>query len=271
MAGAKGAAMIASATYTAIASESGHWYRRDGSPCYEIAKADGEFRPTTLRDARKLDLVPSVTTIIRQISKPGLDKWKLTQLLEASLTLPRLPDEPVDAYALRVIKDSQAQSIKARDAGTLIHGAIERSMSGPYIPTNWETRDCVTAAQSALKEFGMSGPYTPEKSFASTLGYGGKIDCIGDGFIVDFKTKSNWTDEQVRKGLAYDEHGMQLTAYMNGLGRKNQRLANIFISTDSPGKYHVHEWPQETHDRLWRMFESALRYWQYANQHLVQS
>ena len=35
-----------------------HWYSRDGRPAYEVESAKGMMRPTTLRDARKLGLVP---------------------------------------------------------------------------------------------------------------------------------------------------------------------------------------------------------------------
>ena len=41
-----------------IATESGHWYQADGTPAYEIKKPGGGMRPATLRDARKLGLLP---------------------------------------------------------------------------------------------------------------------------------------------------------------------------------------------------------------------
>ena len=55
-------------------SESGHWYTKDGTPAYTTMGKTGE-RNTTLRDARKLGLLPSVTTIIGQLSKTGLNTW----------------------------------------------------------------------------------------------------------------------------------------------------------------------------------------------------
>ena len=73
-------------------SESGHWYKKDGSPAYTTLGKTGE-RATTLRDARKLGLLPSTTGIIRQLSSAGLDLWKQQQVLLAALTLPRLADE----------------------------------------------------------------------------------------------------------------------------------------------------------------------------------
>ena len=48
-----------------FASESGHWYDATGAARYTITGKNGKERPTTLRDARELGLVPSVTSILR--------------------------------------------------------------------------------------------------------------------------------------------------------------------------------------------------------------
>ena len=98
---------------------------------YEVPRAKGDgMRPTTIADARKLGLVPSVTAIIGIAAKPGLQKWKLQQMLHAALTLPRLPDESTDAFAERVILDSEEQSKKAMERGTELHAAIEEWING---------------------------------------------------------------------------------------------------------------------------------------------
>ena len=57
------------------AKENGHWYQKDGSPAYMIVGKNGKERPTTLRDARKLGFVPSVTTIIGCADKPPIVWW----------------------------------------------------------------------------------------------------------------------------------------------------------------------------------------------------
>lgn len=253
---------------TPIAAESGHWYKQDGTPCYEVPLADSSgLRPTTLRDARKLHLVPSTTTILKSIAAPSLERWKSMQLLHAALTLPRHDGEAEDDYAARVMEDSKAQGLKAREKGTEIHAAIERDLQGDYQPPNWQIRDCIFAARSALNSIGLTEPFSLEKSFASPLGYGGKIDLSGNDFIVDFKTKADWTDADVKRGLAYDENGMQLVSYARGLGREKCSLVNIYISTAMPGKYCVHEWPEAEHDRLWQMFQAVLTYWKHANKY----
>lgn len=250
---------------THFAKESGHWYAKDGTPAYEqpCKSRPGEMRPTTLRDARTLGLVPSVTTILRVAAQPGLERWKQQSLLHAALTLPRIEGESEQAFAERALTDAAEQGRTAREKGTAIHGAIERAMkTGETTP---DMHPFTNAAFLALGQCEIENTGTPERSFASPLGFGGKIDLSGDAHILDFKTKGNWTDADVKRGLAYDEHGMQLAAYARGLARPYSRLINVFIATEEPGKFHVHEWPTEDHARLWGQFECLLRYWQLSN------
>lgn len=85
--------------------DNAHWYKRDGEPLHSVLSGRGEPRPTTLRDARKLGLLPSVTNILGVINKPELVEWKMTQAVLAALTLPRLEGEGEDAFARRVVDD----------------------------------------------------------------------------------------------------------------------------------------------------------------------
>ena len=73
--------------YNKFTSESGHWYSRRRA-VYTIIGANGR-KNTTLRDAKTLGLVPSVTTIIGMIAKPSLENWKINQALNSALSLER--------------------------------------------------------------------------------------------------------------------------------------------------------------------------------------
>lgn len=212
-----------------IASESHHWYSQDGTPAYTIVGKNGKERPTTLRDARKLDLVPSVTTIMQVMAKPGLEMWKLNQVLLSSMTLPMLEDESADDYAKRVIADYQDEGKKARDRGTIIHGAIERGFLGLPIEPDYQPH--YLAAREELDGWTGGSEYSAEKSFAA-FGYGGKVDIHCPGFVCDFKS----TDKPLEKLKAWDEHAMQLAAYRKGLGMSWARCAIIYIHVDGTTK-----------------------------------
>ena len=60
------------------ASESCHYYTKEGKPAYEVPSADGKkMVKTTIVQARKMDLLPSVTTIMKMFSKDGVNEWIL--------------------------------------------------------------------------------------------------------------------------------------------------------------------------------------------------
>lgn len=244
---------------TGIASEGGHWYDRQGNSVYEVPRAKGEgMRPTTLGDARKLGLIPSVTNILQVAAKPGLEAWKAKQILEAALTLPKLPDESLDDYATRVIEDSKAQGRKAAERGTELHTAIETFIQGDVQwPNSWLPH-CEKVA-GTLIQYGVDlFKGATEHSFASPLGYGGKIDWHSDEIVIDFKTKVTVAGI---KRLAYDEHCWQLAAYGVGIeGPPRPRLINVFIGVDDC-EVRIHEWPEEDARRGWTAFKCLLDFW----------
>jgi len=246
------------------ASESQHWYDRNGTPAYSVIAKNGVPRPTTLRDARKLNLVPSVTTILNVAAKPALEAWKLNQMMYACLTLPRVDGETEERFIERIVKDSKEQAKKAAERGTTIHGVIESFYEGVYLA---DYMDYQTGVDKAMQGSFGTPEWATEKSFCHDLGFGGKVDLhskSGQGIVVDFKTKE-FTDPNTVD--AYDEHAMQLAAYRVGLGIPNARCANVFISVTEPGLIKVVEWSEDKMTRAWEMFQALLTYWQVKNDH----
>lgn len=222
-----------------VAAESGHWYTVDGQPAYTIAKKDGSGdRPTTLRDARKMNLLPSVTTVLKVLHKPALVTWLIEQAVLVAVTAPRLPGEELDAFIQRVLRDEKqqdAEAQKARDLGTDIHAAIEQAVTGQ--PWDISLAVHVNPVLEALKPFGTMR--YAEKIIVGK-GYAGKTDYIAETdreiFIADFKTTKKLPKEP------WDEHKLQLSAYAAGLGDTGDkwiRIVNIYISTTEPGNIAV--------------------------------
>lgn len=235
-----------------IATEGGHWYSRKGEPVYEVEAASGGLRPTTLRDARKLDLVPSVTTIMNCADKPALTKWKIEQHLRTAF---ECVVEQIDEFIQVVIAATRKRLDEAPDLGSAIHGAIERCLQGK----EYTHQEHVAGALKAVREWCGSKTYNVEKSFAHPLGYGGKVDLHIPGFILDFKTKEFASDNLPS---VWPNHSMQLAAYREGLGMPAARCAIIFVSTLEPGLTHTVEIPENELQRGWRMFRALLAYWQ---------
>lgn len=247
---------------TDFASESGHWYQRDGTPKYTIVGGKNGERPTTLRDARVLDLVPSVTTIIRSAAAPALERWKAEQLLLAALTLPRRDGEGEADWLQRVREDSRAQAIAAADRGTAVHGAIERAQRGDLYDNAYVRH--VGGVHEALFARCSWQQWLPERSFAHPLGYGGKCDLHSPEWVVDYKTKEFAPDAKL---ALYDEHLMQLAAYREGLSVPKARCAILFVSVSHPGTTNMIEVPEADLERGWSMFRALLTYWQARNRH----
>jgi hypothetical protein len=246
------------------ASESNHWYTRDGVPQYTVEAKKGGQRATTLRDARTMNLVPSVTTVLNIAAKPALLAWMQQQVLYAALTLPRRPDEPEKEYIDRIINDSKEQGRSAADAGTDIHASIQGFYEGKSTGKHGEM---VTACTQAIDNWAGPRTWISERAFAHEAGFGGKCDLYSEadgGFVADIKTKE-FTDPDKIGG--YDEHLMQLAAYRVGLGVPNARCANVFVSRNVPGLVVVKEWPLEQLDTGWAMFMHLLSFWQLKNDH----
>ena len=211
-----------------------------------------------------MDLVPSVTTIIKCAASPGLEAWKLNQMMLAALTLPRAEGESDESFVSRVQVDSREHAKMAAERGTQVHEAIEKFFSGAL---DSRTLPYVESVYKKVIEVFGDLKWTPEKSFAAPQGFGGKLDLSssdGDGVVIDFKTKE-FTSETIDKVTGYDEHLMQLAAYRMGLQLPNARCANIFVSVNEPGLLVVKEWTQEELDRGWKMFDALLTFWKAKN------
>jgi hypothetical protein len=236
-----------------------HWYSREGMPAYEVEAKSGAMRATTLADARKIGLVPSVTTVLAVLAKPQLETWKVRQGILAALTMPRKNDEPDSSYLDRVLSDSRQQVIDAAEEGSRVHDAIERSYKGLDVPDRYIPH--VEAARAEVERlYPEVNDWIAESSFACPSGYGGKVDLHSPstGIVVDFKGKDG--DFSDGKRLGYDQH-YQLAAYNHGLGFSTAPCANVFFSRSHPGAVKSHQWKEAEIEEGWRVFSAALSLW----------
>lgn len=242
-----------------IAAESGHWYDKDGKPAYTIIGANGKERATTLREARKYNLYPSVTTIMKSAAAPGLEKWKRNNFGLALMTLPRREGESDQEFMDRADLDAQEQSKNAMALGTAIHASLEKAYGLSPISYEAGHQEYVEGVQKAIKDLLGTPPWYSEDSFAHPLGFGGKCDLRSDGITIDFKTKE--FDENSLPST-WPEHKMQLAAYREGFKDHSARGFIVFVSTTVKGLVHIVEIPEKDLRQGWRMFQSLLQFWQ---------
>jgi hypothetical protein len=239
-------------------AESQHWYAKDGAPVYEVPYADPSRgqRPATLRDARKLDLVPGFTEISKTLAAPGLEHWKREQILLAALTLPRIEGESTDEFIARVRVDADEHGREAREVGTEIHAAVQACFEGAAVDPRYAVH--AQSARTALaEEFGHDVEWQCETPFASQLGFGGKVDIHAPGLVGDFKTKDFDKDKLPRP---FVEQAMQLAAYRAGLGMDDAVCFNAYVARDS-GLVHIHVWSEDKLRAEFEVFKHTLAIW----------
>jgi hypothetical protein len=218
----------------------GHYYdAATGEPRHFIAKKDGSgLRPTTVADARKNGWLPSATTILKCLDKPALTMWHKRNAAIAALTTPRNEGEDLDTFLERILsRDSESISDAAKQLGTEVHDAIEKSLTGEAYSD--ALRPFVGPVLSAMTQFGK--PVLVEKTVVGD-GYAGRVDLVADDgeylTVIDFKT----TGSAKLPKKSYTEHAMQLACYgaaLENLEHKGIRTCNIYISTARPGEISV--------------------------------
>lgn len=263
--------MIASQPEKQWASESTRWYTQDGLSVEDVVAKNGSGRKATLRDARKPDnqWIPSVTTVLRLLAKPELDRWKSQQYLgEAMLQAMNdrtslLLDNSKD-WVDRVMVAAEEGMNKAREKGSEVHGEVDRFLLNPN-EMEYASSPFCGAATRALIDIGMDQwPMEVEKTLAVRCGeiwVAGKTDLVfpEQKIIVDWKTTSKACDGSER--LGWDDHLIQLSAYNMALFGGTGRCFNVFLSTSDPGKYEVVPWLEEETEWGAEMYSLMFRLW----------
>lgn len=233
--------------------KSAHWYRPDGTSCHTVPNKSkpGESRATSLTDARKLGLLPSVTTILDLLDKPQLTDWKLEQLTKEFQrrieVLAGSPEEPrnftdvavgaldiarrdFDQIHAELCERAFQQVEDAADAGKLIHGAAEKALSGvdfdvddepevflPELKERFPMRTFIEPIRAFVKDHDIHPTGHEVKVVNLAHGYAGTGDLPmscrkGIGF-GDWKTRKTKPGKPVK---AYDHQVMQIGAYHGG-------------------------------------------------------
>lgn len=232
---------------------------------YEVPYADKSkgMRSTNLRDARKMKLVPSYSTVASVIHKPALMDWKINHYLDAVYKHKAKSREE----AIRVAEELMS---RARDAGSVYHEIIEHMCRfdgewPPDINDEHAIRTC-NLAYEWLLDNGIE-PVEIEWPFAHPLGYGGRIDLIGDmsgtTIILDWKSQDKPADEL----KAWDDYCVQLAAYAEGRNMWHQhyrvedvKLVSVLLSQQDEA-ISAHWWTDNDYTNSWRKFCAMLELW----------
>lgn len=243
--------------------DSTHWYTRKGEPMHTVIDRKGNERPTDLRDARKLDLLPSVTNVLGVIAKDALVQWKLENAVLSALTLPRAPGESLDSFAVRVAEDAKSRVGTAAEFGTAFHAGAERVARNPL---DLDSREPLYEWLKVYREW-FAGRcervvFTERVLVSERYGYAGTADlCMvhkEHGLVlVDLKTQGV---QEKRLPRIYGSWLYQLAAYRGVLGAPC-RLMNLVVNSRVPEPPVEHVWNEEESGAGWEVFQAAHLIW----------
>jgi hypothetical protein len=242
--------------------DAAHWYQRDGQPLHTVLSAKGEPRPTTLRDARKLDLLPSVTNILGVIAKPELTAWLQEQAVMAALTLPRIAGETEDAFAKRVVEDSLTTRDGAADFGTAFHHGAERIAQTLEVDQADLLSAWLNRYRDWFQENVVTCRWTEQRVVSNQFGYAGTADLLIEHKVhglclVDLKTMKINPKYKMKP---YSTWAYQLAAYRKALGVE-ARCINLIVNSVTPETPIEHVWGEAEMDAGSRAFMAARELW----------
>lgn len=232
----------------------------------------GEMRPTTLRDAKKMKLFPSVTTIQKELAKEFLTTWRIEQAIIAALANPTpLPNETRDQHIVRIEREAHSIVDEAGKRGSLIHEACEEFIHFGKMTEDTVIRPLMEPFYEWYRRNVTAVDYTEKSVIHRSLGYAGRLDLkatlLGRGrCIVDYKSRKHGHDGKL---ALYDDNGEQLEAYRQADGLDNPLAdccVSIIIASDTPDIM-IHEWKKDDCARFWEGFKCLLKRWQIMKQY----
>lgn len=238
-------------------TEGAHWYTANGEPVHTRPNQNGHGEHNaTLADARKLRLFPSVTNCLSILGKPGLEKWKISQVLLAMKRTPQQEKEADEVYFDRVVNAAFEQVDVAQHTGTGIHQAMMAALQGRPVPDHYkpyvdkvfayfdkEGIVCQTSEQVIVNH---------EVGFAGTMDFAGTR--AGEPLVLDWKTRKTKPGKPI---VSYEVQPMQVAAYGATFWKTRWPHVlggNIYISSTEPGRIELIPYTMERMLAEWEAF-----------------
>lgn len=157
--------------------------------------------------------IPSVTTILGVINKPGLPYWAAKLVAEEAITHHSHWGARIDSgeHADSIIRDLKSAPWRQRDdaanRGTRIHTVLEAAATGDPTACPTDLMGMATAAIDLLDRLDLQPTHTEARLYNREHWYAGTADLIatigGETWLLDWKSSRS----------LHDTHIMQLEAY----------------------------------------------------------
>lgn len=221
-----------------------------------------------IKEARKHEYYPSVTTVLDILRKWGIEEYQKKQCIISAITMPRNENESDKDFVERILTEADEDRREKANIGTSIHLFISKILKNEKTPINTELKRFI---YDWLQE-NIIESYLIEKSllnytnkFAGTIDFFGKIKEY-DNCIIDWKTQ--FTDKSKKIYFnKYNEWSYQLAAYSllhklhnfsdsfmgNGIN-----YLNVVFSTGLKPDVKIYQWSSEDIEKGSQIFMNCL-------------
>jgi len=225
----------------------GHWYSSDGTPHHTYVNSKGETKDTTLTQARKLNLYPSVTGVLEVKSNFHLTNWKVRVGIEYALGAIRHANEDMQDFVDRIAYESVQKSRDATEFGTEMHDTLERwNVDHSYVcPPEKPAliREILENWKRTSEQYGIRVLSAERRIACPQLGIAGTVDLIAeyDGLgltVGDYKSQDIKEYKGKRDANFYDKFAHQLALYarmvkiVDGLSEDPRIVSHVIDSND---------------------------------------
>lgn len=236
----------------------------------------GELIDGNLRDARKVNGLPSPTTVLGILGSPALKYYFRKQMFEATATTPRPEKMTDDEYFDLCCTSADEHGKVARDKGTDFHDLAQafhlqcmklgECPKHPFMPIS----DPLASQFNAYVEWYRQNVRRSLMVEAPVIGqgYAGRVDHVcemmnGEIACTDPKTQDN--TKKKGKFTYYSNWGVQLGAYAGAIKPMPHCLISIAVcSVEESIQVEAYRWPKEP-AYYHNIFLGLLEYWKEDN------
>jgi len=241
-------------------SDGDHYYTAQKEPAYGCG----------IRAAREEGLLPSPSTILGVMNKPGIAVWMQNVAAETAL---EMADEVKAKFTDRkdqvsaVVKAAREKSQEAMDLGTQIHSMAEDILAGkPAVDGN-----PFSVGISDYNTMNIVRTRWTERvvtHIGDKIAFGGRVDALVEHqacglAVLDWKSsKVPMSKTGKPQPKWYDPYIIQLSAYAYAIDGKPQPIS-VAVNTTPQHRGETYEkiWERMEIERGWRMFNLLYRLW----------
>jgi len=232
---------------------------------------EGELIDGDLRLCRKLNGLPSPTTVLNILGSPGLKYYFRKMMWEATVTTPRLPGQSDDDYFDACCRWADEHGQAARDKGGDFHSLVqsfhEQKLNGRtlVVPIG-HTLAPQFDAYVVWYENNVRRSLMVEQAVIGQ-GYAGRVDHVAemmDGRIGCIDAKTQDTTKKKGKFSYYDQWPIQLGAYAGAIKPQPDCLISVAVSSNLPAIVEAKIWERNV-DYYHDIFMGLLKFWKHSN------